>query len=189
MTQGAPLILGLGGTQRPGSSSERACRVALDALSARGFRTRLIGGPDLDLPMYDPRTAERSEAAQQLVAALREADGILLSCPSYHGGVSGMIKNALDYVEDIRDDDQVYFDGKVVGTIVCARGWQGAGSTLTELRSIVHALRGWNTPLAVTINTASPPPEDGSVPGSAAIDTMTGQMADFLRLPALARSA
>jgi len=36
---------------------------------------------------------------------------------------------------------------------VTAYGWQAAGSVLTSLRSIVHALRGWPTPFGAGINT------------------------------------
>jgi FMN reductase len=33
-----------------------------------------------------------------------------------------------------------------------ALGWQAAVTTLTALRSIVHALRGWPTPLGAALN-------------------------------------
>ena len=33
-----------------------------------------------------------------------------------------------------------------------ADGWQACGSALAHLRSIVHALRGWPTPMGVTFN-------------------------------------
>jgi FMN reductase len=36
--------------------------------------------------------------------------------------------------------------------IIAAYGWQATGSTLSSLRSIVHAMRGWPTPFGVTIN-------------------------------------
>ncbi|MNP19695.1 hypothetical protein D3C76_1122360 [compost metagenome] len=48
----------------------------------------------------------------------------------------------------------MYFDGRAVGCIVTAAGWQGCNTTLGALRSIVHAMRGWPTPLGVTLNTA-----------------------------------
>ena len=38
----------------------------------------------------------------------------------------------------------------------CASGWQAATTTLVAFRSIVHALRGWPTPLGVCINTTAP---------------------------------
>ena len=49
------------------------------------------------------------------------------------------------------DDDAV---GRAVGCIATAGGWPGAVNTLGALRDIVHALRGWPTPLGATLNTA-----------------------------------
>ena len=85
---------------------------------------------------------------------MRQADGTLLASPGYHGGVSGLVKNAIDLLEDLRGDSRVYLDGRAVGCIVTAAGWQGCNTTLGAMRGIVHALRGWPTPLGVTLNTA-----------------------------------
>ena len=43
------------------------------------------------------------------------SDGLIIATPSYHGGVSGMIKNALDYIEALRDDARPYLHGRAVG--------------------------------------------------------------------------
>ena len=67
---------------------------------------------------------------------------------------SGLLKNGLDYVEATAKDPRVYFDGLPVGLIATAYGWQATGTTLNALRSIVHALRGWPTPLGVAINSS-----------------------------------
>jgi FMN reductase len=63
------------------------------------------------------------------------------------------VKNALDYTEDMRQDAEPYLDGRAVGLIVCGHGWQSTGVVLSAFRSIVHALRGWPTPMGVAINT------------------------------------
>jgi FMN reductase len=55
----------------------------------------------------------------------------------------------------LRTDDRAYFDGLAVGLIACAGGWQAAVQTLAAMRSIVHALRGWPTPLGAALNTSS----------------------------------
>ena len=60
------------------------------------------------------------------------------------------MKNAIDLLEDLRGDSRVYLDGRAVGCIVTAAGWQGCNTTLGAMRGIVHALRGWPTPLGVT---------------------------------------
>lgn len=149
-----PLVLGLGGTPRPASTTERALGVSLRAAAAEGAETIMIAGPDLVLPMYTPGVSGRTPEGQRLVDALRRCDGIIIASPSYHGSLSGLMKNALDYVEDLRADKRVYFDGLAVGLIACAGGWQSAVQTLAALRSIVHALRGWPTPLGAALNTS-----------------------------------
>jgi FMN reductase len=148
-------IVGIGGTPRSGSSSEKALAVSLEAAAAAGAETLLICGPELNLPMYNPNDPQRTAAAQRLIEAFRRCDGMIIASPGYHGSVSGLVKNALDYVEDMRGDRRVYFDGVAVGCIARAAGWQTAGHTLATLRSIAHALRGWPTPLGVALNTSS----------------------------------
>lgn len=149
-----PLIIGLGGTLRDFSSTEKALRVALDAAEADGCETVLISGRALDLPPYSPEDPARSEEALRLVDLMRRADGVILGSPGYHGGMSGLVKNAIDYIEDLREDARPYLDGRPVGALATGAGWQGAVTTLSSLRAVIHALRGWNTPLGVAVNTA-----------------------------------
>lgn len=150
-----PLIVGIGGTLRSGSSTERALRICLDECEAAGARTVLLASADIALPHYNPDTPERSTEMKAVVELIRQSDGLIFGSPGYHGSISGLVKNALDYVEDLRADARPYLDGRAVGCVACGAGWQSIGSTLTALRSIVHALRGWPTPLAVGINTTS----------------------------------
>ena len=152
-----PLIVGIGGTTRPGSATERCLSLALAHAQSLGCRTQLVAGPQLPLEIYDASRAERSPAAAALVEAVRQADGLILASPSYHGSLSGLMKNALDYVEDLRMDERVYLQNRAVGCIVCAEGAQALGSTLVALRSVVHALRGWPTPFGAAIHTAVRP--------------------------------
>jgi FMN reductase len=148
------LVVGLGGTLRSNSSTERALRHCLSAVERQGGRTKLYCGEDIELPMYNPHEPARTPRAIRLIAALREADAVIVGSPGYHGGVSGLVKNALDYIEDMRDDSRVYLDNKPWGCISCAYGWQAAVGTLDQLRAIGHALRAWPTPLGVAINSA-----------------------------------
>lgn len=151
----APFIVGIGGTTRPGSSTESALRVALRHAETLGAETRLFGGEALAaLEGYSPEQSSRSEGQRAIVEAVRRADAVIFASPGYHGGVSGLVKNAIDLLEDLRADSRVYLDGMPVGCIVTAAGWQGCNTTLGAMRSIVHALRGWPTPLGVTLNTA-----------------------------------
>jgi FMN reductase len=151
-----PLIVGLGGTTRPGSTTEKALRLSLAAAAAEGADTVAISGEGLMLPMYAPDRRDRSLAAQHLVDLLRQCDGVIVASPGYHGSISGLLKNALDYTEDLRDEPRAYLDERAIGCIACAQGWQTAGQALTTLRSIAHALRGWPTPFGAMLNTSAP---------------------------------
>ena len=146
-----PFVVGIGGTTEPGSSTERALSLALSAAEAYGATVHMIGGTELAaLPHYRPRGAP-SKAAMDLLSAVRKADGIVFASPGYHGSISGLVKNAIDYLEETAKDSRVYLDGVPVGLVVTAYGWQATGPTLAALRAMVHALRGWPTPLGAAI--------------------------------------
>lgn len=147
-------VVGIGGSLRADSQSERALRIVLEGAAQAGAKTTVVSGADLVLPFYDPAEPARPPIARRLVEEIRAADGVVLVSPGYHGTVSGLVKNALDYIEDLRDDVRPYLDGRAVGCVAAARGWQAAVTTLTSLRSIVHALRGWPTPLGAAVNSA-----------------------------------
>ena len=188
----APFIVALGGTLRPNSSTEKALAVVLRAAEALGAETMLFGGAELDLPHYAPDRPDRSPAASRLVEALRRADGIVLGSPGYHGGISGLVKNALDYVEDMRGDPAPYFEGRAVGCVATAAGWQATMTTLAALRDVVHALRGWPTPLGVPINTLDPAFDAEGACLSPRLQDQLGvvaqQIVDFARQRAAARA-
>ncbi len=155
MSPGRPVtVVGLGGSLRADSQSVRALDVALAGAEQAGAGVRAICGEDLVLPFYDPEQPERTELALALLAALRAADGVVLVSPGYHGTVSGLLKNALDYVEDLRTEVRPYLDARAVGCVAVASGWQATVNTLGTLRSVTHALRGWPTPLGVPVNSA-----------------------------------
>ena len=175
-----PLIVGLGGTTKSGSSTERALRAAMQAIKAKGGRVQVFDGPFLaGLPIYDPENPVRNDTETLFVDAVRSASGLVIASPGYHGGVSGLIKNAIDLLEETSKDSRVYWDGLPVGLITTAYGYQATASTLASLRAIVHAMRGWPTPLGIAINSLSVKldPDDYSCsdPG---INVQFGLMAD-----------
>ena len=149
-----PLVVGIGGTIGGVSSTERALRIALDAVEKQGYRTQMFGGADMArLPLYDPKATTRTADEQAFVEAVRGASAVIIASPGYHGSISGVVKNALDLLEETARDERPYLADMPVGLIATAYGWQATGSTIAALRSIVHALRGWPTPFAAAINT------------------------------------
>jgi FMN reductase len=182
-----PLIIGLGGTIRAGSSTEKALVCALARAAALGAETRLLGGAFLGtLPIYDPRPTDATESQRELADAVRAADGLIVASPGYHGSISGVIKNALDTLELTGRDATPYLTGKPVGTVITAAGAQAGGTTLMALRAIIHALRGWPTPFGAALNAATDLFDgDGACRDDKdawQLDTVAGQVMDFANM-------
>lgn len=126
--------------------------MALAEAEARGAQTRRFGGHFLlQLAHYPAPGAAQSPQAVEMITAIRVCDGLVLSSPGYHGTISGLIKNAIDYIEETGRDERPYLSDLPVGLIAIAGGHQAAMSTLITLRTIVHALRGWPTPFGAAI--------------------------------------
>jgi FMN reductase len=178
-------IIGLGGTVRANSSSELLVRAVLKECECLGARTRMFDGPTLPrLPHFNPANSERTDGERDLVDAVRAADGLVIGSPGYHGGVSGVVKNAIDLLEDTRGDARCYFDGMPVGLVVSAVGWQAGGVTLAALRGIVHAMGGWPTPVGIAINSIEQKPfaQDGTLADAGvreAVDLQVSQIMAF----------
>jgi len=152
MTISGITVVGIGGTTRIGSTSERTLLEALGAAERLGASTRAFLGSDLiQMPIYDPEQESRHPMATNLIEALRTADAVIVASPGYHGGVSGLVKNALDYLEDLRDDDRAYLTGRAWGSIASGAGWGSVYDVLNQLRAIGTALRAWTLPKGIAV--------------------------------------
>jgi FMN reductase len=182
--EGDIFVVGIGGSTREGSSTERVVDAVLDALKQRGAETRLYAGQALVLPPYE-QTYACADACANLLADVRRAHGLVVGSPGYHGTISGLVKNVLDYLEELRSDDPPYLDRKAVGCVTTAYGWQAAVNTLTTLRQVVHSLRGWPTPYGIALNAAGGLiGEDGSFTdprNQQGVDIMADQIFEFAR--------
>ncbi len=181
-----PLIIGIGGTPRAVSTTERALALALRQAEGVGARTTLFGGEFLErLPHFNPGLAGPSSEQAELVAAVRDADGIILATPGYHGSLSGLVKNALDTLELTRADARPYFHGLPVGIIITADGAQAGGTTLMAVRAIIHAMRGWPTPFGAALkasNLFDDSGEIGEAKDAAQLAMVADQVVEFAQM-------
>jgi FMN reductase len=192
MPDGGPLIVGIGGSTSAASVTNLLLHGCLAASAARGARTVAFTGEQLaGLPIFDASVDVAAPAAAPLLAAVNDADAVIIATPGYHGGMSGLVKNAIDHLEPLRASDRPYLDGRAVGVIVAASGWQACGTTLVSVRSAIHALRGWPTPFGVMVNSAEQPvATDGTFdePITGALQILAAQLTDFAAWRAAARA-
>lgn len=145
-------ILGIGGTTVERSRTLRALETALDFAAEAGAETRLIPIHALDLPLFNPSwPLERyPPTLPWLLAEVRASDGLILCSPTYHGTLSGAVKNALDSLIFLGQDRPPYLGGKPVG--VMAYGGLTAMGVLDALHHCVRGLKGVIAPTQVAIH-------------------------------------
>ncbi len=148
-----PHVVALGGTLRQASTSLWALQRALDAAERSGATTDLLSLRELDLPFYEPGKPLQGygPSVRYLIQRLATADAILLSSAAYHGTLAGVTKNALDFLEFLRDDPRPYLSGRTIGLIATAGGDMAQVHTVDSMVHIVHSLRGVVAPLQVAI--------------------------------------
>ena len=115
-------VVGICGSLREESHTRTAVRIALDGAGRLGADTSLIDLRDYELPLCDGREDENtySDGVHRLRREVGTASGLILGTPEYHGGLSGVLKNAMD----LMGFDE--FQGKMVGLVGVSGG--GAGS-------------------------------------------------------------
>jgi FMN reductase len=150
-----PRIVLVGGSTTVGSITQSVLNHMARLVCTMSGLPEVFGSEEIDLPMFAPDSPARTPAAVRLIEALRASNGIILVGPSCQGTISGMLKNALDYTEDLAKDPFPYFHGRAVGLIATEASSREMGSTMMSLRSVVHALRGWPTPLGITITSGT----------------------------------
>ena len=144
-------VAGIVGSLRPDGHTSKTVRLALEGAAELRARTTLVELSSYDLPFCDGRDDEESYGADvaKLRAVLRSAQGIVLGTPEYHGGYSGVLKNALD----LMGFDE--FEGKMVGLVGVSGGALGASNALNDLRGVGRALHAWVVPEQASVARAS----------------------------------
>ena len=147
-------ILGIGGSTRRDSRSLAALSAALRLAEAAGATTGLADVRELALPLYDadqPATAD-PPSLLQLRQDVRAADAYILCSPTYHGSISGAVKNVLDALNPLGSDDPPYLAGRPVALM--ALGGSTAMNVIDALAHASRALNGLPTTTPVTLSGA-----------------------------------
>src|SRR5690349_18397172 len=88
-------VVAIGGSLRDNSYTTMALRAALDGAAEIATETRLLDLRDYALEFAGTDGLEPSPGILRLKREVRQAHGILLGTPEYHGSFSGVLKNAL----------------------------------------------------------------------------------------------
>ncbi|MFQ5439991.1 MAG: NADPH-dependent FMN reductase [Nitrosopumilaceae archaeon] len=135
-------ILGVGSSMREGSYSTSALNIVLDMTKNLGYETQLLDLQKTQIPMFYSQENETNEL-KQVKEGVKWADAFILATPDYHGSMSGVMKNFLDYFWSD-------FAGKLFGYI-CASHEKGL-TVMDQMRTAIRQCYGWSMPYGISIN-------------------------------------
>lgn len=129
-------LVGLSGSLRAASKNTLLLNEA-----ARAFAPDRFTLADLRLPLFDEdmETAEGIPAqVAELADLIASADAVIVATPEYNKMLSGVLKNALDWVSRVKPSP---WKGKPVAVMTAAAGRTGGESAQTTLRHALTAFR------------------------------------------------
>lgn len=142
-----PIVLG---STRVGRQSLKVARFILSTMTGDPrFKTELLDLGDYDFPIMEQRLSEMQivpPGLQSFSDKLEQADGLVIVSPEYKGGVPGVLKNALDYLQP------GVFRRKPVGICTVSSGGFGGLNCLMQLRLTILALGGVPIPNSLPVS-------------------------------------
>jgi chromate reductase, NAD(P)H dehydrogenase (quinone) len=145
----------LSGSLRHGSMNSAVIRAAVRCAEKHPAVDRISTLSLRGIPLFDEDIEELGDppavaAAKQLVQA---ADSVFIATPEYNGALSGVLKNAIDWLS--RPWGSSALTDKPVITVSAAPGLSGGRSGQVTLRQILDELGAWVVPHdLVTISAA-----------------------------------
>jgi chromate reductase len=179
MTTLKPRLLGLSGSLRKGSYNT-AILAALAELIAPKATLELFRLHDIPLYDQDIDTAAPPASVAALRAAVAAADGVVIASPEYNAGMSGVLKNALDWAS--RPYAQSTLTGKPVLTLTASPASTGGARAQAQLNETLLAIAAQIVlrPQAV-IGSAKEKMADGKFVDSKSLSFLSAGIDDLLR--------
>jgi len=139
----APKILAFAGSTRTGSFNKKLIKIAAGGAKAAGADVTTIDLRDFPMPIYDGYLEEKSgipENAKKLKKLFLENQGLLIASPEYNSSITGVLKNAIDWVSREETDDEpalACFKGKIAALVAASPGALGGLRGLYHVREIL----------------------------------------------------
>lgn len=180
-------ILGIGGTTSEKSWSLVPMDAALEKAAAAGADVVRATIYDLDLPMFrtDWKLEQYPPTLPWLLDQIRQADGLLICSPTYHGTMSGAIKNLLDMLIFLGWDKPPYLGGKPVALM--AYGGMTSMGVLSGLTQVVRGLKGITVPTHIAVPERAVNRETVTIDDQRVLDRMDEMVAELMRFAAQLR--
>lgn len=128
-------LLGVSGSLRA-ASFNTALLHAAQAAAPEGVTIEIFGLHDLPLFNQDVEDQGDPEPVKAWKEAVRSADALLLACPEYNGGITGVLKNAIDWASRMLADSPLR--GKLAAVMGASPSRGGTERAQAHLREILE---------------------------------------------------
>ncbi len=186
-----PKILAFAGSLRKGSFNKILAKIAAKSAEAAGGEVNYINLFDYPVPPYNADDEEKSglpENAKKLKKLMIAHNGFLISSPEYNSGISGVLKNVIDWVSRPEKEDPVSlvaFRGKVAALMSASPGALGGLRGLVHVRLILGNIYTLVLPKQVTIPKAYEAFDDSGAfkdpKNQDKVDNLTKKLVDVTR--------
>lgn len=138
-------IVVINGSGRPGNYTGKALNIVMDELSKHPeISAQLINSGELLLPL--PGVNPNSESSKKLKEDVKNAVGVILATPEYHGSFSSLMKLTIENL-----GFPSVLSGKPVGLVGVAAGAIGAIKSLEQLRGVCSHIGAIVLPLSISV--------------------------------------
>lgn len=137
-------IVGIDGAARSESKTRQLLHMVGERIVQQGATFTVYTQEKSPLPIFDDRSESiKNASVQELFRVARDADAFVLSSPEYHGGMSGVLKNTLDWIT--HEAGGVDLSGRVFGLVGGGGGLANSGATM-QMMMTVRSMHGWLMP-------------------------------------------
>jgi NAD(P)H-dependent FMN reductase len=149
-------ILAFAGSARHESLTKKLLSFTVKAARAHGGKVEEIDLRSFELPLYDgdlERERGLPAGALRLREIFKEHNALLIGVTEYNGGVSPLLKNAIDWASRPHGDEPnlAAIRGKIVAMVSCSSGVLGGSRAQAHLRQSFQVMGCVLVPETVTI--------------------------------------
>ncbi|MAS62365.1 MAG: NADPH-dependent FMN reductase [Euryarchaeota archaeon] len=132
-------VMGISGSYGNDSNNSKLVKLGLEILSNLGADTYFWDLNEKPLPLVGEEGSWENKNVSEFQNLATEVNAYLLSSPEYHGCMSGVMKNQLDWIYS------KHVGGKAFA-LMSTLGGQSNSNTLNQMRIAVRWIHGWAIP-------------------------------------------
>jgi len=136
--------MGICGTYGADSANGRMLEIAFEQCEKFGAECIMWDNSQTPLPLVGAEGSWDDENVKAFQEIATTSDAYILSSPEYHGTMSGVMKNSLDWLYSKHTSGKVF-------ALMCTLGGQASNNTLNHMRIAARWIHGWVTPEQVAI--------------------------------------